>query len=400
MGIIITQKIEMITYYTYVIIITLIALGVFSILVYENNRIPMRKKRLFILTNLFVAIAAVAECAGVHISGNAEIPRWVLSTVKAVDYTFTPMTGGAMIALMQKSEKKWGYWWIFAAHGMLQVLAARFGWMLVIDGQNNYAHGILYPVYIVFYSSVILIFTGKMLSYGKRFRKQNRKSLYASILLVFLGAAMQEFLGGDCRVAYLATAFGVTFLFIHYSEFSQLEQDDEIADKQHKIENDVLTSARSRFAYLEVLKEYEKAFPENLAVFLVDVNGLKAVNDSLGHEAGDELLCGAADCLQATIGKAGSLYRIGGDEFVVFAFLNREKISGALADLEKRTSLWVGRKCSSLSVSVGFTLAQDHPDVSVEQLVKLADEGMYDQKRKYYQELGRDRRARSGRSVS
>ena len=125
---------------------------------------------------------------------------------------------------------------------------------------------------------------------------------------------------------------------------------------------------------------------------MVDVNGLKAVNDSLGHEAGDELLCGAADCLQATIGKAGSLYRIGGDEFVVFAFLNREKIRAVLEDLEKMTSLWVGRKCSSLSLSVGFALAQDHPGIAVEQLVKLADEGMYEQKRKYYQELGRDRR--------
>ncbi len=382
----------MITYYTYVIIITLMALGVFSILVYENNRISMRKKRLFILTNLFVAIAAAAECAGVHISGNTEIPRWVLSTVKAIDYTFTPMTGGAMLALMRKSEKKWSFWGIFAANGVLQALSARFGWMVVIDEQNNYAHGILYPVYIVFYSYVILLYTGRMLSYGKRFRKQNRKSLYGSILLVFLGAAMQEFLGGDCRVAYLATAFGVTFLFIHYSEFSQLEQDDAIADKQYRIENDVLTSARSRFAYLEVLKEYEKTLPQNLAVFMVDVNGLKAVNDSLGHEAGDELLCGAADCLQATIGKAGSLYRIGGDEFVVFAFLNREKIRAVLEDLEKMTSLWVGRKCSSLSLSVGFALTQDHPGIAVEQLVKLADEGMYEQKRKYYQELGRDRR--------
>ncbi len=384
---------ETIDYYTYVIIMTLMALGVFSILVYENNRIPKGKKRLFLLTNLFLAIAAAAECAGVHISGNAEIPRWILSTVKAMDYIFTPMTGGAMIALMQKSDqKKWGFWWVFAANAVFQILAARFGWMLVIDEQNNYVHGLLYPVYITFYTSVILIFTGKMLSYGKRFRKQNRKSLYGSILLVFAGAAMQELLGGDCRVAYLATAFGLAFLFIHYSEFSQLELDEELTSQQHKIERDALTGVKSRFAYLEALKGFEADLPENLAVFLLDVNGLKAVNDSLGHEAGDELLCAAADCIKESVKKHGEVYRIGGDEFVVFAAMTKEEVSSILADLKKRTDLWVGQKCNSLSLSVGCVLAREHPGDSAEKLVKLADESMYDQKRKYYQEIGRDRR--------
>ena len=49
-------------------------------------------------------------------------------------------------------------------------------------------------VYIAFYSLIILRITLRMLSYGKSFRKQNRASLYATILLVFIGIGMQELL--------------------------------------------------------------------------------------------------------------------------------------------------------------------------------------------------------------
>lgn len=88
-------------YYTSVIIIVLLALGVLSVLISENDRIPKEKKRLFLVTNALIAIAAVAECAGVHIDGKRNIPSGVLAAVKAVDYTLTPMTGGALIALMR-----------------------------------------------------------------------------------------------------------------------------------------------------------------------------------------------------------------------------------------------------------------------------------------------------------
>ena len=51
----------------------------------------------------------------------------------------------------------------------------------------------------------------------------------------------------------------------------------------------------------------------NFVVFLIDINGLKVVNDTLGHEAGDELICGAAACITSTFKDKGNTYRIGGD---------------------------------------------------------------------------------------
>lgn len=182
-------------YYTSVILITLLALMVLSILILENDRIPRSKKRLFLATNLLIALAATAEYAGVHLNGNPDFPRWMLPAVKAIDYTLTPMTGAAVILLMGKpGQKNPGLWALFAGNTAFQLLSVFHSWMIVVDDQNHYARGPLYPVYIAFYSLIILLITLRMLSYGKSFRKQNRASLYATILLVFIGIGMQELL--------------------------------------------------------------------------------------------------------------------------------------------------------------------------------------------------------------
>lgn len=380
-------------YYTSIIIMTLLALCVLSILIAENNRISEQKKHFFIVTNILIALAAIAECAGVHISGHENIPKGVLAAVKAIDYTLTPLAGGSLIISIQKPNTRTRILpWLFIGNAVLQIISAFHGWMVTINNQNHYTHGPLYPVYTAFYLLIMIILTTKMLSYGKSFRKQNRNSLYATMLLVFIGIAIQEVLTQNCRVSYLALTFGATFLFIHYSEFSQLQLDDKINEQQVKLENDALTGTLSRFAYIDTINSYANCIPEGFAVFLIDINGLKIVNDSLGHEAGDELICGAAQCIENSIGKNGKTFRIGGDEFVVFTIMTKEQTKTALIDLKQTTQAWSGKKVNQLSVSVGCILAKDYEGFSIEDLVKEADKSMYQQKKAYYQATGRDRR--------
>lgn len=114
-------------YYTSVIVIILLALGVLSVLISENNRISRSKKQHFLITNLLIALAAIAECAGVHISGNPSVPAWLLASVKAVDYTLTPLTGCALITLMQKPNTKNSVIpWLFVGNTVFQALSPFF----------------------------------------------------------------------------------------------------------------------------------------------------------------------------------------------------------------------------------------------------------------------------------
>lgn len=380
-------------YYTSIIIIILLALTVLSVLVSENNRMSRKKKEIFIATNILIALAAIVEYAGVHIGGNENISKAVLAVVKAADYTFTPMTAGALIMLMQEQNKKnHTLLSVFIGNAVIQAISATQGWMVVIDDQNHYTHGRLYPIYMTFYLLLIIILMIKMLDYGKSFSKQNRISLYASMILVYVGIAIQEVSGGECRVAYLAAAFVSAFLYIHYSEFSQLRLDEKLTEQQVKLSNDPLTGVLSRFAYVEAVETYADGFPDDLVVFLVDINGLKVVNDSIGHEAGDELICGAARCIEASIGRKGQTFRIGGDEFIVFATMTREQVEEALLELKHETEKWSGTKVDKLSLSVGCAFAEEYKEISVEELVKEADKGMYEQKKEYYRISGRERR--------
>lgn len=381
-------------YYTSVIVIILLALGVLSVLISENNRISRSKKQHFLITNLLIALAAIAECAGVHISGNPSVPAWLLASVKAVDYTLTPLTGCALITLMQKPNTKNSVIpWLFVGNTVFQALSPFFGWMIVIDNQNHYVHGSLYPLYTALYCLIIIILAAEMLSYGKSFRKQNRKSLYATMLLVFIGIGMQEISGSEYRVAYLAATFGSAFLFIHYSEFYQLQLDEKITEQQAKLLNDPLTGVLSRFAYMDAVSILADGIPDDMAVFLIDVNGLKEVNDTIGHEAGDALIRGAAECIEASVGRNGRTFRIGGDEFVVFVPMTQEQADKALRDLAYKTELWQCGRKYKLSVSAGYALARDYADFSIEALVKEADKAMYEQKQQYYRLNGRERRS-------
>lgn len=382
-------------YYTSIIIIILMALTVLSILILENNRLPQTKKRVFITTNILIALAACVECAGVHIGGNANIPKGVLAAVKAADYTLTPMMAGALIMLMHEQNKKNKILQkLFIGNAVVQIISAFQGWMVVIDDQNYYTHGRLYPIYMAFYLLIIVIFMIKMLEYGRSFQKQNRGSLYATMILVYIGIGMQELLGGNCRVAYLAATFASTFLYIHYSEFSQLRLDEKLTEQQVKLSNDPLTGVLSRFAYVEAMNTYADSFPDNFVVFLIDINGLKGVNDSIGHEAGDELICGAAACIEAAIGRKGQTFRIGGDEFVVFAVMTQKHIQETLLKLKQETEKWSGKKVDKVSLSVGYAVAEEYGELSIEELVKEADKSMYEQKKEYYRISGRDSRRR------
>ena len=92
---------------------------------------------------------------------------------------------------------------------------------------------------------------------------------------------------------------------------------------------DELTGLYYRRAYEEGLDRIRIDVPSEkmIVVAIFDVNGLKEVNDKLGHASGDELLRGAASTIRSVYGSYVKCYRTGGDEFVVILEEPVEKLS-------------------------------------------------------------------------
>ena len=143
---------------------------------------------------------------------------------------------------------------------------------------------------------------------------------------------------------------------------------------------------------------------ESFTIIFIDMDGLKHVNDTLGHEAGSAMLREMADLLKNTFRKTDVIGRIGGDEFVVAGESNDPEMKQAIARLtENQTSLNIlpNRKYH-LQFSRGVVASEENPSLTFEALVAKADNIMYEQKRaKRLDEQKRtNRRTRSAPSRS
>ena len=153
---------------------------------------------------------------------------------------------------------------------------------------------------------------------------------------------------------------------------------------------DELTGCLNRRAYE---KDIRGLFPSTEFVYVsMDVNGLKIVNDSLGHAAGDELLCGASYCIRKSFENYGKVYRIGGDEFAAIVFTNMEQFSEIRETFERTVETWSGEQVDSISISYGVVSSREKMWESVSEIAHAADIRMYEKKALYYSRHGVDRR--------
>jgi diguanylate cyclase (GGDEF)-like protein len=134
-------------------------------------------------------------------------------------------------------------------------------------------------------------------------------------------------------------------------------------------EHQLLVAARTRAA---------------VALLFIDVDGLKNVNDALGHATGDLLLKEAADVIRETIRVSDLAGRLGGDEFCVLLLGDPELDPGRAVDrLRQTTDAHNARpgRHFQLSLSVGLSALPPGRSVTLEELIDAADEGMYEDKR-------------------
>lgn len=115
---------------------------------------------------------------------------------------------------------------------------------------------------------------------------------------------------------------------------------------------------------------------EELALLFIDLDNFQAINDSLGHAAGDELLCEVAMRLKGWVGQGDYLARCGGDEFCVIsragsARERAERLARRLLEILAEP-IDIGEQRLRISASIGIALAPEHAD-SADQLFKLAD---------------------------
>ncbi|MBP5350237.1 MAG: GGDEF domain-containing protein [Clostridia bacterium] len=156
---------------------------------------------------------------------------------------------------------------------------------------------------------------------------------------------------------------------------------------------DGMTGVGNKAAYLELVKEINDKIAAGTAAFSIavfDVNGLKSMNDDYGHETGDRMLVGAAECIQQVFG-GENVFRIGGDEFIaVLPDFTAKDVEEAFAKLDAETDRANRKKDPAdravVSFSKGASTFTPGVDGEFRVVFKRADEAMYRDKDAYYRE--------------
>jgi diguanylate cyclase (GGDEF)-like protein len=151
---------------------------------------------------------------------------------------------------------------------------------------------------------------------------------------------------------------------------------------------DELTGLYNRRGFLAVADQHVAEIRRNEKVPVIlysDLDGLKKINDSLGHYEGDRALVKAAEIFKDTFRSSDILARLGGDEFVVLAAVSpEESIESLTVRLQEKFKAGNSllNRAYDLSISVGLAPIEPGETRSMEELMARADRAMYEDKRR------------------
>ena len=180
----------------------------------------------------------------------------------------------------------------------------------------------------------------------------------------------------------LAFAFLIAVAFLIRRDLAARERAEAVLRSLSMVDDLTgLYNRRGFFIHAEDRLKLANRIARPEVLFFADLDGLKAINDEHGHAAGDEALVATASLLRASFRESDIIARIGGDEFVVLALLDRAESAGIPArTFQERLDAWNARpeRPYRLSLSVGMTPIA--AGARLENLVAAADEAMYRKK--------------------
>lgn len=143
--------------------------------------------------------------------------------------------------------------------------------------------------------------------------------------------------------------------------------------------HDQVTGLFNRRYFEQVLEELPSTDGYPVGIVMGDVNGLKLMNDSFGHDAGDELLIKLSNVLKKNTDSSGYVFRIGGDEFVILLLRSDLKYMKKYIDKIETAIIEESVAGIRLSVSFGMGIANDREN-NIRQVLKVAEDRMYQKK--------------------
>lgn len=302
-----------------------------------------------------------------YIVDKAEL-KWLRTILMAIRYSATPLII-AQITFTLVNRLRWFIFLPALSLTIVNIISIFTGIVFSIDENNVFHRGPLgfLPFIVVGLYGVLLVYL---------LIKRSNKSVMEIVYIAFLTFALASgvilpFVFQSDYATIFCTIIAIALF--SYFEFSVLQL----------TKKDALTGLLNRHAYYADIS----VDPKNItAVISIDMNGLKKINDSHGHAAGDNALIILSYCFSRSLKNKQYGYRIGGDEFIIICRKTPEAEVLKIVELIRQYI-----KETPYSCSIGYSFNMDG-NKHVDELLKESDEMMYKEKEKYYQESENERR--------
>ncbi len=266
-----------------------------------------------------------------------------------------------------------------------------FRWILNRDKAKRFGKSVIVWVVLLFMVLFIaLIWMNQSLIRTANQTLENIQEHYQSeIDLAEVRAADELFIeeeidkleNANTRTMVTVTALFIFSLLVMLTNYSYMNK--QAKEHQAIANTDPLTGVKSKHAFVTKEREVDEMIEDKLnvpfALTVCDVNGLKYINDTFGHKAGDEYIRSASTMI-CELFKHSPVYRIGGDEFVVVMvggqdYENRDAI---MAELQRRSEANIGT--DNVIVAGGVSTFIPGQDLKMHDVFERADALMYKNK--------------------
>jgi diguanylate cyclase (GGDEF)-like protein len=216
-----------------------------------------------------------------------------------------------------------------------------------------------------------------------------RLALLAAASLMAPGVVViQAFMGmpidlpvvvGGCVILFLLVIARLSGL-VHQLRASLLERHTLERELERRALHDPLTGLPNRTLFYDRLSQALARRGERVGVFFMDLDDFKTVNDRLGHQAGDAVLCVVGDAIRGSLRPADTVARLGGDEFAVLLeggvdATSAAEVAGRVLEAVS-TPAKIGGVARSIGVSIGISIGASGK-ATAEELMREADIAMY-----------------------
>lgn len=374
----------MILFYGVVVLTCVMSMITLAVAVGKNTVLDKRSIRWFRGTFVLVSVGASCEFLGVLFDSIGGVPAWIYTFVTLFEYILSPCLTVFLAKSCSVKASLKPIIIIMAFHGVIELIMAPFGLIFHINEEGFFSRGDFYWLYLAFCGISFLFILFVFINLGKKAKSRNLVTLIM-ISITFLSGQLPSVLSEHIYTGYISICFTAILLYIFTQDLMRCQLMELIDQEQEKSTHDSLTGVANRALYerkTAIINKFIQSDNQSLhfGICECDLNNLKVINDTYGHESGDFYIKSCCKVI-CNFFKHSPVFRTGGDEFVVilqnedyerYEELKKDINEFVLSEVRKKTSI-----LEKISFAAGFSKFNSKTDRSVGDVLNRADFEMY-----------------------